>query len=135
MKCVSELCEWGTWTRDIRRNISIYGKFQRSRVPTRDSFSRRILKVSTISRVEAQSWKPKIVLRWSTCCTKYKPSLISLEYYCSYMNTDWYKDHFFPNYEYILCKRTLCFIYLKVVSRSSYLTSCIPWFNVIFDPE
>ena len=41
-------------------------KFWRSRVSTRDSFSRRILKVCNLGRVEAGYWKPKIVFIRST---------------------------------------------------------------------
>ena len=42
------------------------GKYRRSGVPTRDSFSRWILKVYVLGRVEARYWKPKIVIRLST---------------------------------------------------------------------
>ena len=41
-------------------------KFWRIRVPTRDSFSSRVLKVCNLSRVEARYWKPKIVFSRST---------------------------------------------------------------------
>ena len=41
-------------------------KFRRIRVPTRDSFSRWILKVCKLGRGEAQYWKPKIVFSGST---------------------------------------------------------------------
>ena len=41
-------------------------KFRRIGVPTRDSFSRRILKASNLGRVEARYLKPKIVFSRST---------------------------------------------------------------------
>ena len=41
-------------------------KFWQSGIPTRDSSSRRILKVCILGRVEARFWKPKIVISRST---------------------------------------------------------------------
>ena len=53
-------------------NKSIDIKFWRIRVPTRDSFSRRILKASNLRRVEAWYLKPKIVFSRSTNTSPYR---------------------------------------------------------------
>ena len=44
----------------------LFSKFRRIGVPTRDSFSRRILKACNLGRVEARYLKPKIVFSRST---------------------------------------------------------------------
>ena len=49
--CIQNVCHFGC----------LPCKFRRSGVPTQDSFSRRILKVCVLSRVEARFWNPKIV--------------------------------------------------------------------------
>ena len=46
------------------RNKILQLKFRRSGVPTRDSFSRRILKVCVLGWVKARYWKPKFVFRF-----------------------------------------------------------------------
>ena len=58
---------FGTFNNYHRRDKNtVTIKFRRSGVPTRDSFSRRILKASNLGRVEAWYLKPKIVFSRST---------------------------------------------------------------------
>ena len=51
----------------------LHTKFRRIGVPTRYSFSRRILKVCNLGQVEARYWKPKIVFSRSTNTSLVRP--------------------------------------------------------------
>ena len=61
-------------------------KFRRSGVLTLDSFSRPILKVCVLGRVETRYWKSKIVFRLSTNTTQ-------VELVVYYPNTDFFFEY------------------------------------------